>query len=108
MKRIIIESPYAGDILENIKYARDCMKDSLMRGEAPLLSHLLYTQVLDDTIQKERELGINAGLAWLTAAKKHIFYIDYGYSKGMLAAKEMSEGIGMDIEERTIYGRNQL
>ena len=103
MKRIILESPYAGDVLENIKYARECMKDSLMRGEAPLLSHLLYTQVLDDNIWHERELGINAGLAWLTAAKKHVFYIDYGYSKGMLAAKELSEEIGIKIEERKLY-----
>ena len=29
MKKVIIESPYAGDIERNIKYARVCLKDSL-------------------------------------------------------------------------------
>jgi len=78
MKRIIIESPYAGDVERNEKYARECMKDCLNRGESPMVSHLLFTQVLNDNIPYERELGINAGLAWLTAAEKHVFYIDYG------------------------------
>ena len=50
MKLVIIESPYAGDIEKNVAYARDCVRDSLMRGEAPYASHLLYTQpnILDD------------------------------------------------------------
>ena len=105
MKRVIIESPYAGDIERNIKYARECVKDSLLRGGAPIASHLLYTQegILNDEIPVERELGINAGLAWLTCAKKHVFYVDYGYSKGMIAAKQLSEETGMQIEERRLY-----
>jgi len=42
MKKVIIESPYAGNIEQNIKYRlRACLKDSLTRGEAPLASHLL-------------------------------------------------------------------
>ena len=51
MRLVIVESPYAGDIETNVKYARRCVKDSLMRGEAPIASHLLYTQegILDDT-----------------------------------------------------------
>jgi len=44
MTRVIIESPYAGDIEVNLKYAKLCILDSLKRGEAPLASHLLYTQ----------------------------------------------------------------
>ena len=64
MKRVILESPYAGDIQRNIKYARECLKDSIKRGEAPIASHLLYTQVLDDNIPEERQHGIDAGLAW--------------------------------------------
>ena len=56
MKKVIIESPYAENIERNIKYARACLKDSLNRNEAPLASHLLYTQdgVLDDGIKAER------------------------------------------------------
>ena len=66
MKRVIIESPYAGDVERNLRYARAAMKDCLHRGEAPYASHLLYTQegVLDDDVPGERKLGISAGLSW--------------------------------------------
>ena len=63
MKLVVIESPYAGQIARNVEYARACMADSLRRGEAPIASHLLYTQpgILRDEVEGERELGINAG-----------------------------------------------
>ena len=104
MKKVIIESPYAGNIERNIKYARACLKDSLSRGEAPLASHLLYTQdgVLDDSIESERMNGINAGLAWLGVADLHVFYIDYGMSKGMEYARSFSMGSGVQLEFRKI------
>ena len=104
MKKVIIESPYAGNIEQNIKYARACLKDSLSRGEAPLASHLLYTQdgVLNDGIKAERMKGINAGLAWLEFADIHVFYIDYGMSKGMEYARGFSMGSGVQLEFRKI------
>jgi len=104
MKKVIIESPYAGNIEQNIKYARACLKDSLSRGEAPLASHLLYTQdgVLDDTVESERMQGINAGLAWIEFADIHVFYIDYGMSKGMEYARSFSMGSGVQLEFRKI------
>ena len=43
MRFVIIESPYAGNVEENEEYARKCLRDCLMRGEAPFASHLLYT-----------------------------------------------------------------
>lgn len=104
MKKVIIESPYAGDIDRNLEYAIRCLRDSLRRGEAPIASHLLYTQdgVLDDLIPEERSLGINAGLEWLTVADKHIFYMDYGMSKGMKNALMISIETDVEIEFRMI------
>ena len=104
MKKVILESPYAGDIERNTKYARLCVRDSLLRGESPIASHLLYTQdgILDDDIPIERTRGINAGLAWILVADKHVFYIDYGYSKGMTYAREESIKMGDVVEERKI------
>ena len=60
-KLVYLESPYAGDVNKNIKYARLCMKDSLDRGEYPFTSHLLYTQenILDDNDPVERTLGMS-------------------------------------------------
>lgn len=105
MIKVILESPYAGDINRNIEYARKCVKDSLNRGEAPIASHLLYTQegILDDNIEEERAMGINAGLAWKSVADKHVFYIDYGYSEGMEYAKRYATKNNIPTEERKIF-----
>lgn len=86
MTPVILESPYAGDIETNLRYARACMKDCLVRQEAPLASHLLYTQpgILDDSNIIERQLGIDAGLIWGSFAAKTIVYTDLGISTGML------------------------
>lgn len=85
MKLVILESPYAGDIDSNAQYARRCVRDSLSRGEAPIASHLLYTQsgILKDEIPAERQWGIDAGLAWGRVADMTVVYIDLGVSRGM-------------------------
>ncbi|CAL67424.1 hypothetical protein [Christiangramia forsetii] len=100
--KVILESPFAGNIDRNEKYARSCMRDSLMRGEFPMVSHLLYTQCLFDEIPKEREIGINAGLEWGKYAEKTIVYTDFGISKGMEYGIKNAENNNRPIEYRTI------
>lgn len=104
MKRLVIlESPFAGDVERNIAYARRCLLDSLERGEAPIASHLLYTQVLDDTILEHRKLGIAAGLAWLEVADAMVVYTDLGISPGMQAAINYAEAnLDITIERRSL------
>lgn len=60
---VIIESPYAGGIKANTRYARDCCKVAINQGHAPFASHLFYPQMLDERKSKERNLGITLGLA---------------------------------------------
>lgn len=36
MIRVVLESPFSGDVEENIKYAKECIRDCLKRGEAPI------------------------------------------------------------------------
>ena len=105
MIKVVLESPYAGDIERNVKYARECMADCLKRGEAPIASHLLYTQegILDDSKPEERKLGIEAGLLWATEAEKAIFYVDCGISRGMLFAKAFYDEMDMPYETRKLY-----
>lgn len=104
MKRVLVESPYAGDVARNERYARACMKDCLSRGEAPFASHLLYTQigVLDDTVIEERELGIKAGLLWGEAADTTVVYTDYGITPGMDLGIERAVEQGRPVEYRSI------
>jgi hypothetical protein len=104
MKLVIIESPYAGDVEANTRYARRCLRDSLERGEAPIASHLLYTQpgVLDDDDAKERRWGIDAGLAWRRVADASVVYIDRGISAGMRYGIATAEVAGIPVEYREI------
>lgn len=104
MIRVILESPYAGDVEANIAYARRCVRDCLNRGEAPIASHLLYTQegILDDSNPDERWLGIGAGLSWLRGAEASVVYTDRGISNGMRHGIAAAEEIGLPIEYRTL------
>jgi len=109
MRRVILESPYAGDVEGNVTYARRALRDCLLRGEAPIASHLLYTQpgVLDDDIPPERNLGIDAGLAWGSDAEATVVYIDRGISRGMEYGIERAEREGRVIEYRKLGGVDQ-
>ena len=109
MRRIILESPFAGRITRNIAYARLCARDALRRGETVAASHLLYTQpgILDDTIPEERALGIAAGLEWRNVVDASAIYADFGYSSGMLLGKKDAEDNGRPCEERLILTPEQ-
>lgn len=106
MRLVILESPYAGDVEANVAYARRCVRDSLLRGEAPIASHLLYTQpgILNDDIPSERKQGIDAGLAWRAVAHASVVYIDHGISKGMHYGIQAACDAGLPIEMRVIGG----
>lgn len=84
---VVLASPYAGNRELHVAYAKRAMYDSLLRGEAPFASHLLYTQegVLDDDEPGERKLGMDAGMAWITKCAMLVVYEDYGLSSGMTA-----------------------
>lgn len=94
---VIIESPYAGPdaaaIERNVAYARACVRDSLLRGEAPYASHLLYTQpgVLRDEVPSDRELGITSGFEFRRLADVIAVYTDLGISPGMQRAIDIEQ-----------------
>ena len=108
MRKVILESPFAGDVEANIEYARACVRDSLLRGESPIASHLLYTQpgILNDDIPSERQHGIDAGLAWRSAADATVVYADKGISRGMQYGIEDAERNGRLVEVRYIIARS--
>lgn len=95
MKRVFIASPLRGDIVANQRYARRAMRDSLARGEAPFVPHLLYDQVLEDSIPEQRQLAIEAALTMLRGCDVLAVYGDLGISSGM--AGEIGHANLMDI-----------
>lgn len=102
MKRVVVESPLAGDFKRNIRYAQLCLLDCLQRGEAPFASHLLYPQVLDDRELRERDTGIWAGFAWAELADVCAVYQDLGVSGGMLMGAQRSARIGVEVVYRNL------
>ena len=110
---VLIESPYGSEkiseVVRNICYARACVRDSVIRGEFPLASHLFFTQpgILDDNISEERQRGIDIGLAIGGLADRSAFYMYFGESRGMKYARDNALKSGREIEERTL-GDNWL
>lgn len=116
MKRVILESPYAGPraidlapgessdhtVEANLAYACRCIRDSLARGEAPIASHLLYMQpgILSDDVPKERLLGIEAGLAWVPSSVLMAVYLDLGGTAGMWHAVARAHHWGVPVDYR--------
>lgn len=126
MRLVVLESPYAPkglrygstyqadldkELAENLRYARLCMRDCLMRGEAPFASHMLYTQegVLDDTKPEERKLGIEAGLAWAACRSDSLKMLDFGQEYDVMTVVYrdlgVSEGMGLGIQHALDHGR---
>ncbi len=110
MKRVIVESPYAAPTPEgierNVRYLRACLRDCLMRGEAPFASHAIYTQpgVLRDEVPEERTHGIEAGFEWRQAAHATVVYVDLGISRGMEYGVAAALKMAHPIEERRLGG----
>ena len=102
MRRVVIESPFAGKVEENLLYLRRCLADCFSRNEAPFASHGLYTQmgVLDDLDPEQRALGIAAGFLWGQAAEARVFYVDKGVTDGMLKGWREAKRLDQRVEVR--------
>lgn len=102
----VLESPYAGDVELNTRYARALMAECLRRGIAPFPSHMLYTQpgVLDDTIPGERQRGMAAGFAIGARLELVIVGTDRGLSPGMLEGIDLWKSRGLPVELWTLPG----
>lgn len=118
MKLVILESPFAPYEFngisrteeQNVEYARACVRHSLSQGEAPIASHLLYTQpgILNDYVPSERQWGIDAGLAWKKVANGSVVYVDFGITRGMHYGIEAAKAAGLEVEYRYIYDYGPL
>lgn len=104
MKRIVLESPFAGNIELNVAYAKACVRNMLLKNEAPIASHLLFTQpgVLDDNNPEQRKLGIEAGHTWTDVSDGIAVYTDFGISKGMQQGIDRAKYNLVPIEYRQL------
>ena len=104
MRRVVVESPYAGDLERNASYLDACLADCFRRGESPYASHAIGPRALEDAVPEQRRRGINAGFAWADVADVVVFYVDLGWSSGMKAALLKHQVDGRTVEQRRITG----
>lgn len=97
MKLVVIESPLKGYFTRHRRYALWCAYHCRTLNEAAYASHLFYPQFLDDRDEDDRAFGIAAGLAWAAKADLRVFYVDLGWSDGMLYA---ANALGIDTNVR--------
>lgn len=84
------------------RYALRATKDSLGKNEAPLASHLFYSEVLNVRNPIERDIGLQSQLTWLKAADIVAVYLDFGITPAMQVAINAAVLKNKRIEYRTI------
>ena len=92
MKRVFVCSPYRGDVERNVAVARAACRDVIRAGDAPFAPHLLYPDFLDDDIASDRDLGIGAGLEWLSVSDE------------ILVVGAPTDGMRVEIDAAELFG----
>ena len=81
---VYICSPFAGDIEKNVAAARAYSLFAVEQGYIPIAPHLLFPQFLNDTDQRERELGLFFGNAIMSKCSE-VWVFGSHISSGMEA-----------------------
>lgn len=96
MKLVYICSPYAGDIESNIRFAKAACRYAAEQGCAPVAVHLMYPQILDDSIPAQRGIGIRMGLRVLASCDE-LWICGLCISHGMSCEIAEAERLGVPI-----------
>ena len=101
-KRVLLLSPYAGNIAKHERYLRRAIRDSVLRNEAPYASHRMYCDALKDRNTVERQWGFECEDAWYRFAQSVVVYEDYGISPGMRETIMKCLALNLPVERRHI------
>ena len=94
-KKIYVASKYAGDVSNNVVKAIQYCRYVISKGFMPLASHLFYPQMLDDSVESERALGLSFGLELLRMCDE--VWVFGEISSGMKAEIAEAKRIGKDV-----------
>lgn len=105
-KNVILVTPFMNEdpaMAEKMKrYGKRATRDSILKNEAPLASHLFYYSVLNDRDPIERDIGLQSQLSWLKVADLVVVYVDFGITPAMKVAINNAQLLVKRIEYRTI------
>jgi hypothetical protein len=97
MLKVAVVSVF-GNSLTNLVLAKEYCKYVLEKGNAPFASHVFYSSLLDDAIPEERDLGMEAGKAFIrTCDEMWVFLVKSVFSKGMVEEVLLAKSLGMVI-----------
>lgn len=80
----------------NRRVARYFCRKVVLEGKIPVAPHLFYTQFLDESQEKERQIGLDIGLKELREADEFLLILIDG---------KISEGMYAEIREATKEGK---
>jgi len=95
-KLVYIASPYAGDVEQNVRFAKAACRYAIEQGVTPIAVHLLYPQLLDDGIPAEREAGLKMGRRVLEACDE-LWVCGRRISQGMEAELSAARQMGIPV-----------
>jgi hypothetical protein len=93
---VYVCSPYAGDISENVRRARNYCRFAVGKGYIPLAPHLHYPQFMDDADALQRRLALTFALALLCKCEELWVFGDV-VSCGMAEEIEKAKRRGVPI-----------
>lgn len=98
-KLVYIASPYARDVEANVIFVKAACQYAIRQCCTPIAVHLLYPQLLDDSVPKEREAGLQMGRRVLEACDE-LWLCGERMSAGMQEEKDAA--LRFDIPVRHI------
>ncbi len=103
MGRIVfVCSPYRGDIERNVAYARRAARSCLLRGDIPIVPHLMYPGALDDSVEQERDIALLACVGLLERCEVLLVFQDLGVSSGMRSEIGAARTFQIPVEFRCL------
>ena len=96
-KMVYIASPYAGEVEQNVRFAKAACLFAMRQDCTPVAVHLLYPQFLDDSNPTQREAGVRMGLRVLEACDE-LWLCGDRMSRGMSAELAAAERLGIPAE----------
>ncbi len=95
-KLIFVCSPFRGETEYNIRCARSYCRFVIFRNHVPIAPHLVYPQFLDDTVRRERSIGLSCSATVLRHCDE-VWAFGLKSSSGMKAEIEAAKRLGIPV-----------
>lgn len=107
MTRVYIASPFRTNSPElrktYLNYLDDCIRDSLLRNEAPYVPHAYLPRFLADSDGRQRNKALSIGTKFLLICQILAVYKNHGITEGMQGEIDTAKANGIRIEFRSLY-----